>query len=97
MVNHPFERDINPGSVLGRSGATNGVSPVGAAPGQPSIRFGACPDGRGPWFGDSSHIESEARGRTEMDTITMLILAIAMLLTMNVVASTPPTNRRSKG
>ena len=32
-----------------------------------------------------------------MDTLTILILAIAMLLTMNVVASAPPTKRRSKG
>jgi hypothetical protein len=30
-----------------------------------------------------------------MDPITMLILALAVLLTMNVVASAPRTNRRS--
>jgi hypothetical protein len=30
-----------------------------------------------------------------MDPITMLILALAVLLTMNVVASAPQTNRRS--
>jgi hypothetical protein len=37
----------------------------------------------------------EAGGRTEMDPITMLILAIAMLLTMNVVASYPQSDRQS--
>jgi len=30
-----------------------------------------------------------------MDPITMLILALAVLLTMNVVASAPRTSRRS--
>jgi hypothetical protein len=30
-----------------------------------------------------------------MDPMTMLILAIAVILTMNVVASAPPTERRS--
>ena len=30
-----------------------------------------------------------------MDPITMLILALAVLLTMNVVASAPRTDRRS--
>ena len=30
-----------------------------------------------------------------MDPITMLILAIAVILAMNVVASAPPTERRS--
>jgi len=30
-----------------------------------------------------------------MDTMTMLILAIGVFLAMNVVASAPPTSRRS--
>ena len=31
-----------------------------------------------------------------MDPITILLLAVAMILAMNVVASAPLTNRRSK-